>query len=686
MMVWAAKLFTENSANMIFQMFRRCFWLVLACALCQPYGIGDWAYAQSQSSIVENEQLQRRVAELIEQLADENYHRRVNANWELERIGLPAFEQLRQAANGHPNPQIEHAARYIVESQNVEWWLQNDSVEVRELLRNYNGSQETERDTLLQQLADIGADDALLALGRLARFESNELRSKSAALYLMNQVMTRVMHAAEETDVANVRGSLSTADASLAKSLKITLGDSRRPATLWLSTLLDELSGAASLEGVEEWSKLLAAERESAARAGEMAVTELKQKEQLRVALRFHRLLAKWITGTRDRDQALELVRPSLKLIGDNPLAIRTAAEWSLEADLPELVPELAEKYEEQFTNEPQLGYSLAESYLRLGDKSKALEAAEQASDSVLRQLQSFRVSRNLNMDEIEASRHVSLAQQLERRGMFEWAEKEYLRALGLELSESMDHAIREDLSRFYWFGNENAKAAEILEPLVDWILGNAEADLPNAPGDFSNSKVTLASYYFYAGLAAGEQGDWERSQEALQKSLEVQSGFPNPDVVIALKKVADQGIHVDYYRSQLDKMTDDFRVRVLEAEEYLSRATDRGQRARAGVELAEACNQLAWLLSKCEVGQAEALNLSLRSLELMPDEPAYMDTLARCYYSAGQIDKAVKVQTRAVKLQPFERQMVLQLNEFKAAEAKLKAAQDPSPSASTES
>ncbi|MEO8272368.1 MAG: hypothetical protein ABI557_21850, partial [Aureliella sp.] len=79
-------------------------------------------------------------------------------------------------------------------------------------------------------------------------------------------------------------------------------------------------------------------------------------------------------------------------------------------------------------------------------------------------------------------------------------------------------------------------------------------------------------------------------------------------------------------------------------------------------------CNQLAWLLSKCNISTTEALSLSLRSLELMPDEPAYLDTLARCYFADGQLEDAVRTQKKAIRLAPHERQMLKQLHEFELA------------------
>jgi hypothetical protein len=115
-----------------------CFHLMLTC------GPAVQAAAPQQRQLappLTGAELDKRIAELIEQLGDDDYHARNRARWELGRIGLPAFSQLREAVN-HPKIQIASAARYLVQSQNVVWWLETDSTEVRRLL---TGLQRIER-------------------------------------------------------------------------------------------------------------------------------------------------------------------------------------------------------------------------------------------------------------------------------------------------------------------------------------------------------------------------------------------------------------------------------------------------------------------------------------------------------------------------------------------------------------
>jgi Flp pilus assembly protein TadD len=84
--------------------------------------------------------------------------------------------------------------------------------------------------------------------------------------------------------------------------------------------------------------------------------------------------------------------------------------------------------------------------------------------------------------------------------------------------------------------------------------------------------------------------------------------------------------------------------------------------------------NQWAWLVSNTEGDFAKAVEHSRHSLELAPEEPSYLDTLARCYYSAGDLENAVKTQRRAVELAPHFEVMQRQLSQFErefAAKAK---------------
>ena len=90
--------------------------------------------------------------------------------------------------------------------------------------------------------------------------------------------------------------------------------------------------------------------------------------------------------------------------------------------------------------------------------------------------------------------------------------------------------------------------------------------------------------------------------------------------------------------------------------------------------------NEWAWLVSNTEGDFDKAVRYSLQSLELfqqyialsgkyrLEDSAGLLDTLARCYYAAGDLDAAIQHQARAVEYQPHMRVMQRQLEMFRSA------------------
>ena len=81
--------------------------------------------------------------------------------------------------------------------------------------------------------------------------------------------------------------------------------------------------------------------------------------------------------------------------------------------------------------------------------------------------------------------------------------------------------------------------------------------------------------------------------------------------------------------------------------------------------------NRLAWFHRKDKESLVHAIKLSKRSLELQPDTPAYLDTLAELYYRNGESVKALPLIQRAIELDPGSRYFRLQLEKFKRASRK---------------
>jgi tetratricopeptide (TPR) repeat protein len=81
--------------------------------------------------------------------------------------------------------------------------------------------------------------------------------------------------------------------------------------------------------------------------------------------------------------------------------------------------------------------------------------------------------------------------------------------------------------------------------------------------------------------------------------------------------------------------------------------------------------NNVAWLCAQCDQRLEEALELATQAVKAEPDNSAYLDTLADIQFRLGYAEEAVKLETRALELEPGDPFMTKQLNRFKAAPPK---------------
>ncbi len=123
---------------------------------------------------------------LIEQLGNKNYATRQKAQAELSRLGLAAFDALLDAQE-HDNVEVALRAKYLVRGMNIGWVREDDPPEVKAILRGYEAADAEHRRSILDKLAMEDNHLGTEALCRLARFETNELLSKKAALLVMLQ-------------------------------------------------------------------------------------------------------------------------------------------------------------------------------------------------------------------------------------------------------------------------------------------------------------------------------------------------------------------------------------------------------------------------------------------------------------------------------------------------------------------
>jgi hypothetical protein len=83
--------------------------------------------------------------------------------------------------------------------------------------------------------------------------------------------------------------------------------------------------------------------------------------------------------------------------------------------------------------------------------------------------------------------------------------------------------------------------------------------------------------------------------------------------------------------------------------------------------------NNLAWLCARCGERKGEALRLAEEATRAMPDNAAFVDTLAEAHFLFRHYDEAVRLEAKVVGARPRDRFLKEQLKRFQAAAAEAK-------------
>jgi tetratricopeptide (TPR) repeat protein len=183
----------------------------------------------------------RRIERLIEQLGDDDYLVRQQAQEKLAEFGFQACDALAMAST-HEDLEIASRAKYLLRLMQVEWTIPSDPREVKAILTDFGRLSVEERTKKIRALAALPDGMGVVALCRLARFEKSNALSKYAALEILKL---------EPFDV-ELRG-------QRADMLREHLGPSRRTAVNWVLTLIELRQNPEA--PLSQWKKLVEAEQ-----------------------------------------------------------------------------------------------------------------------------------------------------------------------------------------------------------------------------------------------------------------------------------------------------------------------------------------------------------------------------------------------------------------------------------------
>ena len=594
---------------------RWSLWVGLTLALVLVLGAANPASAVDVPE--GTAELDARVAKLIERLGADQFATREKAQDELARIGLPAFDALHDAQD-HEDIEIALRARYLLRVMPISWSRDTDPLEVRNPLRAYGDQPELERRSRMDQLAGLEEGRGVPALCRLARFETSNLLAKRAALLVMNYA---------EPEPPEAR-------AQLAKMITATVGLSRRPVAQWLRVFAQTLEHPSAT--IEPWQRLVARELELLAQ-----FPEKTSSDTVRELLQWQ---VDFLRRTRREDAALAAVRRAVALLSAKAESLVEMIDWLGARQYWAEVDRLADRFAEEFDDNPLLLYLSAQARLEQGQKEQAEQIAGRAFE----------------IEKERSDMHYVMAMQLRNRGLFDWSEREFRHVIK---RNAADHptaiSARRILAEMLHDIDRELPAAEALQGIVNEL---DKDPMPRGLPWLEPDSVRSRMHFFYAQHFAAT----DRAKQRAQLETAIGHDPTDADVLIAMYRLPDaDAAWREKTRALIKTATESFRSDIAEGENELRKAVDIDSREALQRELANNCNQFAWLVGNTEGDFQEAVRISRRSVELSPQAGGLWDTLGRCFYATGDLPQAIKAQQRALKFEPHSGQMRRQLELF---------------------
>jgi tetratricopeptide (TPR) repeat protein len=544
------------------------------------------------------------------------------------------------------DPEVAATAERLLAQMTVRWTRPADSPQVRDLLELYGRLDEEERAEAIAGLAVLEDREGLAALCRVARFDLSEKVASLAAAAVIGGVdlAQRDSSSGPPLEVSE-QGRRELAEA-LAEQNQL-YGPSNRATWRWLGQLA--APGDDPAQAADRWAEEVERLRDLVKR-NESAVDPAVME-----ALAWNLLRLQLLAG--QQDQAAAATR---MLAEANPrraaALLQQALRWMAAAEADAAIDRVLEDPNPIDYLTTQRGmYLAAETRLKQGRGDAAEALALRAFET------------KPGPEDVLGSRgrvvlrgRSAVGYRLREKAHADWARRELRGAIAEEGYLSPDGAFATwELADSLQDGAQYAQAAEELGK----FLAEASASEDNTraykllvesgAAFFQPLEALRANEAYFRALASRDAGDPPAERAALAEALTYDDS--NADIVIALYRATRPGEpqHEDAL-NRIKTLADEF-------EEQIDQEPDDPI----------AYNQWAWLIANTEGDYAKAVRYSQRSLDMKPEHGGYLDTLGRCYYAAGDLEKAIDAQHRAIAQQPQFQVMRRQLAFFETELAK---------------
>lgn len=623
-------------------------WMWLGCGL-------SWGLA-AQRGVSPNSEAE--IARLIEGLASDSYAMRLRCRDRLMRIGLPAFQQLREAQN-HPDSEVAIAAQRLTSGLQTQWSTPTDSTDVIDLLFEYGSQAFPLRKKRIETIAGLPPGDAFAPLLRLAQFETDPVLARAAALALIG------LDRRDKSLTPSTTSTPTTSEAAppvsseqAATRIEEGLLPPDRIGSQWLQQYARDLrSGRLD---VAAWEQLISQNRQQLALDDSDLINEstISAIELLDLI----QMTAERSLTQSNPDAAVQYMVANIDLIPAKTRRLIEAAAWALDHSLDQVVIAMYESQQELFDNSPVLLYFVAEAYVH---RDREVDADKLAKAALSINPLSTPDESKLHPQTIEynALAHIKIAFELVERGLYRWAEQEYQLVIDrLPVDTAVSTDARSRLAIMFGELQRHADVVKTLTPLAERIKQDGEFRdrLIARRVPYTDVQSTLD---FHRALLLIEQGDSEAAKPILRKAYDMNK--EDVDILIAMYRLDGDEEWKDSVAKTLDEQVRLAQSAVDDARNNLQRL---GPSRISDFELAQELNAYAWLVSNTAGDTEKALRFSRESLRIEPGRSALMDTCARCYYATGDLESAVKMQVKACELTPHSPPLQRQLSEFRDA------------------
>ena len=572
-----------------------------------------------------------RIAELIRQLGDPQYGRRERAAAELDSLGAAAIDQLLTAAEMSDDLEVALRASWLVESIPVD--DPGDPLAARSLLQGYKTKPLAERVVTMHWLLRLDDDAGITPLARIARLDRDATASRVAAALLARE--------------------WTPGDAfwpGIAERIAMALGNSQRPTARLLDSLVDfsQADSAAERRAARDTARDLVALLDRSRPADVATASEsLGDDSDSSAAITrdlgrttqrlFERSLVLMLIETGEVEEARDIIRSVFAEFlahgGDDTLQtasnIADTLIWAAAHGLPDVVDDI-----------PIAGHDEVRTHFIL-KFAQALCERTRGNDTVAEQLARTTFEQH-GMSFVDRLRAGIL---LQKWGAGDWASREYTAVVDDNEAPAQQQVLASVMyAEFLHDRGRDGEAAGVLDRLVGADAGERVPALRQLDRDPAQTRARADYFRACAAAAAGDTAAQRQDLEAAASGV-----APDVDALIALYHLPDNT--PEQRQATLDRI----QAALARMEEEIQQVPDDPN----------TYNEYAWLVSNTEGDFAKALRYSKRSLRDSFDNASYLDTLAHCHAAAGNLTAAIRTQRLAMRHEPHNRIIRLNLAAF---------------------